>query len=136
MKVYAYLLLLILPLQFPVFKNLPLECFPEPPALNRFEIQKQWKENNTLWFKGKMATVKLENIHYVQMDDILAVVTCDAGEAVELFFNKRLQFSERLLRWSLLHEQAHVSVNDCTHGAYFTAEVKRLVKVGAFDDIF
>jgi len=124
---------LILAMSIPVVLWQSTPCKPEPPALNRFQVRELWRENNRLYFGGKVPDIALEDIRYQYLGQNLGVVTCWPKPTLKI--DTRIQFSERLVSSVLLHEMAHVASQDCVHGPQFQNELKRLIRIGAFDEI-
>lgn len=134
----ALLAFLVVPLIFPFQMDPPtMAAIPcrslEAPALNRFQIRYHWRQNNKRWFDNRLPDLNLDHIRYANLGDFLATVTCSGDP--ELSFDTRVQFSDLLIRQLLLHEMTHVATMDCVHGPKFQAEIQRLARAGAFDDL-
>lgn len=91
---------------------------------------------NKLYFGNKL---KVSSVRFIKLKNPWHAQTAFFSDYPPLIeINSRLQYSGKLTRIVLLHEMAHVanhSDSNISHGPEFRKQIKRLMRLGAYDDL-
>ena len=95
-------------------------------------LKRLYTTYNRLWFGGKLQRNTI--LVYANIPDASADITQTEPPVIRIHRNFRTW--GRLKRFSLLHEMAHLATDVSGHGPRWQREMRRLVRVGAFDRLW
>ena len=91
---------------------------------------------NKKYFKHQLPVVRVGFYTDCERECGATVRLYGAKHSSYIYLNNRLKTFDCYLRSTLLHEMCHVKLaNRGGHGPKFKKELKRLMRLGAFDDI-
>lgn len=101
-------------------------------AASHLQLRRYYNHYNRKYFNSELPT-----------DTILLWSPCDDAngitdwidDAARIRIDPSIQAAYKLVRITLLHEMVHVYKPRLGHGKKFKAEIRRLVALGAYDDL-
>lgn len=102
------------------------------------KVRRVFREYNRKYFDGKISPrTKLATVHNWPA---LHWGRCEhyTNGTFRILLNKKLYANNMQMRWTLLHEMAHIVTmkERDDHGPKWKARMRRLARQGAFDDIW